>query len=230
VQDYQRFNQIGRASGWISLRGKRIEIRNWWACRDHSWGVRPGMGIPEPINSDAAAGDNFFFCFLFFSTDTLAGHVQLLQSGPGRRYVSTLLRHRVTGEKIHVEDIDVGAELLPNTRIFRRVSLRLAHRGEPMELSLTRLGSSISMPGLGYSGGWNDQRGLGAWRGATYKEHEVWDVSDPVDVVCADGTVLRPFHRIHPVTVAGSDGSTGTGSFTWIVRGDALTSGAFTIK
>ena len=49
VEDYRRFDQIGVASGYLEIEGKRIEIDNWWSCRDHSWGVRRGMGVPEPV-------------------------------------------------------------------------------------------------------------------------------------------------------------------------------------
>jgi hypothetical protein len=222
TQHYQRFNQIGLVRGEISVPGRTFEVRDWWACRDHSWGVRPGMGVPE-LAEDAAgapAEDAFFFCFLFFSTDTLAGHVQALDHGPGRRYVSIVLRDRASGADIAVDDVDVDATLPPGAKVFREVRLTLIRDGAPITLTLTGLCPSIAMEGLGYSGGWNDRRGLGARRGPAYAEHEIWDVSHPVDVVAQDGSVRRPDHRIHPVRVVGGDGSQGAGSFTWILKGD----------
>jgi hypothetical protein len=78
------------------------------------------------------------------------------------------------------------------------------------------------MPGLGYSGGYDDGRGLGVWRGDDHREVDVWDVRHPARVVRADGTVDEPVHRIQPVhvTATGFGGdSAGTGSMTMIANG-----------
>src|SRR5690606_33714478 len=106
-----------------------------------------------------------------------------------------------TGAEARVDDVRVAAEFIPGTRKFSTVELSFDYRGAPLSLTLTNLGASIAMAGLGYSGGWNDGRGLGVWRGNPYAEHESWDVSHPVDVVAADGSVKQPAHRIHPVHV-----------------------------
>ena len=45
-----RYHQIGVASGWVELEGTRTEIQadEWISIRDHSWGLRPGVGKPIP--------------------------------------------------------------------------------------------------------------------------------------------------------------------------------------
>ncbi|WP_246398303.1 hypothetical protein [Mycobacterium vicinigordonae] len=45
-----RYHQIGVASGWVALHGERIEVKpdEWISIRDHSWGLRPGVGKPIP--------------------------------------------------------------------------------------------------------------------------------------------------------------------------------------
>ena len=45
-----RYHQIGRCSGWIDIDGTRTEMRpeTWVSTRDHSWGVRYGVGAPSP--------------------------------------------------------------------------------------------------------------------------------------------------------------------------------------
>jgi hypothetical protein len=45
-----RYHQIGVASGWVQLHGERVEINpdEWISIRDHSWGLRPGVGKPIP--------------------------------------------------------------------------------------------------------------------------------------------------------------------------------------
>lgn len=45
-----RYHQIGVASGWVEVEGRRTEITadEWISVRDHSWGLRPGVGKPIP--------------------------------------------------------------------------------------------------------------------------------------------------------------------------------------
>ena len=92
--------------------------------------------------------------------------------------------------------------------------------GRSLRLGSAPLGSAVAMAGLGYSGGWNDELGLGVYRGESYVEHEIWDVSHPADVVAASGEVFIPMHRIAPVAVTTDDpDETGTGSLTLIANG-----------
>ena len=56
-----RYHQIGVARGWIEVAGQRHEVtpHEWVMTRDHSWGLRPGVGLPvgglQPDPVDAAA-------------------------------------------------------------------------------------------------------------------------------------------------------------------------------
>jgi hypothetical protein len=58
--DQIRYHQVGTARGWIELQGRRTEVtpEGWTMTRDHSWGIRPGVGAPpadlEPDPMDAA--------------------------------------------------------------------------------------------------------------------------------------------------------------------------------
>ncbi|HEV8297837.1 MAG TPA: hypothetical protein VGQ20_11085 [Acidimicrobiales bacterium] len=227
AQEYQRFDQIGECSGWLDIDGDRIDVDRWWGCRDHSWGVRPSMGIPEPVTGPTPppAQVGSLFAFLFFSTDTLAGHVQVMERGTARVYLTGLLRDRsdLGAPDIHVRDATLHIEFHEGTRRFRTVDLDLeVEDGRRLALHADALGPSIAMPGLGYSGGYDDGRGLGVWRGDDHREAEVWDVRHPSDVVLADGSVQTPVHRIQPVRVQVSGDaptSVGTGSLTMIANG-----------
>ncbi len=229
VEDYQRFNQVGEVSGWIEVGDERLEVARWWSCRDHSWGLRQGIGIAEPVTGPVPAASQVgsLFCFLFFSTAQWAGHVQILERGSERLYLTGLLRPR--GEAAargparerRVADAQLRFALFPDTRRFREATLALRlDSGEALELRAEPLGCSIAMPGLGY-GGWNDGRGLGAWRGDAHEEGEIWDVADPERVIREDGREERPVHRIAPVRVESGapGGDRGTGSLTFIALG-----------
>jgi len=58
--DQIRYHQTGCARGWVEVDGVRIEIEpdSWIMTRDHSWGIRPGVGQPladlppEPVDSE----------------------------------------------------------------------------------------------------------------------------------------------------------------------------------
>jgi len=44
-----RMAQLGKARGWVKVDGKKYDIDedSWRAQRDHSWGIRMGVGAPE---------------------------------------------------------------------------------------------------------------------------------------------------------------------------------------
>ena len=78
------------------------------------------------------------------------------------------------------------------------------------------------MQGLGYSGGYNDGKGLGAWRSENLLETDVWDVSHPSKVVYPDGTQKEHWHRIQPVSLSADlngEISAGMGSMTLTIAG-----------
>ncbi|WP_419918838.1 hypothetical protein [Candidatus Poriferisocius sp.] len=224
TQHYQRFNQVGVVDGWISVGGERLGVKSWWGCRDHSWGVRPQMGIPEPVTGPprrpGEAGTLFYF--LFFSTNRRAGHVQIMERGAERVYLTGLIRDRDSPDAdCSVTGADLSLEFFAGTRRFSSAEMEVSlDGGRSLRLHSVPLGSAVAMAGLGYSGGWNDGLGLGVYRGEQHIEHETWDISHPADVVPAAGERFTPLHRIAPVAVTtGESGEIGTGSLTLIANG-----------
>lgn len=225
VEDYRRFDQIGVASGYLEVDGQRVEIDKWWSCRDHSWGVRRGMGVPEPVTGPKLplSEKGHVMAFLFFSTTAMSGSLLFSGRGDDMPYTTGVLTLRET-ETVHdVTYIALEVDLHEGTRRFRRAAVvaQLEGAGE-LRLELDAQGASIAMQGLGYSGGFNDGRGLGAWRGETQLETDVWDVSHPAKVIYPDGTEKVHWHRIQPVSIAASlngETSQGTGSMTLTIAG-----------
>ena len=232
VEESRRFDQIGVCEGWIELAGERVEVDRWWATRDHSWGVRERMGIPEPETGPAAppaAGS--FFAFLFFSTDEYGGHLQCAQFEGRPDYFTCELHRRDDPEApplhLHLKaraslELDFSDDERPRrfTRVRYDAVLARDGREEGVSIEATSLGAAVDMQGLGY-GGYDDERGLGVWRGDDHIEHDVWDVSHPAEVVRGNATA-RPIHRIQPVRVTLQGGgldSDGTGSQTLIAEG-----------
>ncbi len=227
-EDYRRFDQVGVADGCLEVAGDRVDIDGWWACRDHSWGVRPRIGIPEPVTGPAVTLEEqgFAMAFLFFSTDTVAGHVQFSRRGDADPYVSGELRRRGGGPEPAVVDTGLEVELHEGTRRFRTCTLTVElEGGSRVELRCTALGPAIAMQGLGYSGGYDDRAGLGVWRGDRHLEADVWGVSHPSLITYPGGRTGEHWHRIQPVAVEVQGGdvvggaSRGTGSMTLLLSG-----------
>ena len=225
VEDYRRFDQIGVANGFLEVEGKRVEIDSWWSCRDHSWGVRRGMGIPEPVTGHKVplSEKGHVMSFLFFSTTAMSGHLLFQGRGDDAPYTTGVVTRRANEEFNHATNIALEVELHEGTRRFRRAGVVATFEdGKQLQLEVLAQGSSIAMQGLGYSGGYNDGRGLGAWRGETCLESDIWDVSHPSKVVYPDGSEKVHWHRIQPVAIkADYDGETssGTGSMTLTIAG-----------
>ena len=219
IEDYSRYDQIGQLGGWVVVDGERIVLERWWACRDHSWGVRERVGIPEPDTGAPPGAGGSFFAFLFFSTDTHAGHLQASGRGPGA-HVTTLVTDRADGSTITAEEMTVTARFVDDGRPRRvdTATFETVESGQRVTYEVARNGAAVAMPGLGY-GGYDDGLGLGVFRGDEHVEHDVWDVTHPALVALEDGSTQRPVHRIQPVTVRRTDAngsSEGHGSLTLI--------------
>jgi hypothetical protein len=92
-----RYHQTGTARGWVEVEGQRTEVRpsEWIMTRDHSWGVRPDVGVkipdlaPDPMDGyvpNALAVWNPLF-FVRPDGSTYAFHQYYLSySGPGFRH------------------------------------------------------------------------------------------------------------------------------------------------
>jgi hypothetical protein len=224
LEDYSRYDQIGECSGWVEVEGRRTEISSWWSCRDHSWGVRERVGIPEPVTGPPQSRSGGLFAFLFYSTPDYAGHVQVTGSQAGLAHITAEVVDRRTGHSVVGERVTIEADFVDEgrPRRVRQAAFDVTLRdGSTVHIEAVAEGSAVAMQGLGY-GGYDDGLGLGVWRGVEHLETERWDVSAPAAVRYPDGTVDRPVHRIQPVRVThtSADGSSseGTGSLTFIAE------------
>lgn len=224
-EHYQRFDQIGHLSGSVRVGGEDIHVDQWWSCRDHSWGVRPRIGIKEPVTGPRRTldQDGFAMAFLFYSTEQHAGHLLFSGRASDEGYLSGDLKALPDGPTSEIQGAGMDVELHPGTRRFSKVAFdATTATGESLSWECLPHGSAVAMKGLGYSGGYDDRLGLGVWRGDDHVEYDEWDVSDPATIVYSDGTSDEHWHRIQPVTLtftSGGERVQGYGSMTLILSG-----------
>jgi hypothetical protein len=221
-QDYIRFDQVGKANGRLLIDGEEIHAGEWCAFRDHSWGVRPGVGGFEPKTggkkpdrlgaSTATIRKDTIFIWLAFRAEGVGGQLQMMEDGDGKRL--NIDGHIAFPEgsgkqELKVVDLEHEISFIPGTRVYDKANLAVTtHDGARWEIKAEAVGRAWVFKGTGYDSGYDDELGLGAYRGEELMEADVYDISHPEDVVLPDGRVIRPVHREQPVklTVNGEPG------------------------
>jgi hypothetical protein len=206
-QDYARFDQHGKVHGTVWVDGTEFHTppEGWWAFRDHSFGVRPGMGgaLPPtapPHDGDGGAGvlgglasgadlGMFFGCA--FGTDDLAGQCQFSEAPDGTvRHIDGRVTFPFGSDKRRARFIGVEHDLafFPGTRALRQGHLAWhCDNGETIEVEIESLTRPMVYTGFGYGDGYWDEQGLGAYRGKVVLEHDRYHLPDPETVVDLGG-------------------------------------------
>lgn len=227
VQDYCRLDQLGTATGWVAVDGERIDLDGAFAWRDHSWGVRPGMGGTDPVSPQPAAaaaqphqGLGSLFVWLAFRAGDVAGQFQTREGPTGERedidgHLIPDVRHPETS--LGIVDIRHRVAFVDGHTAFERTALEVTTSdGRVWSFEAVPLRPAWAFCGCGYSGGWDDRLGLGVPRGHAVEADE-YRLAGPANVVMADGTIAQPWHREHDVRLT-VNGVAGDGHLTVIAR------------
>jgi hypothetical protein len=230
--DYLRYNQIGQISGWIEAGGERFEAAEWFGWRDHSWGVRPGVGGFEPQTGTAVGGGvasasrtggkGLFLVHAGFSNGKQAGSIQLIEDGEGKRIYNDGEVHNA-GEEIAVTSIAHNVLFKTGTRVFETVALDLGlANGETWTLRARAVGAPWVYRGAGFDSGFADGKGQGVYRSKELlAEVDVYDVSDPELVGFPDGSTGKTRHR-EQLTICEINGVTGSAYMPMFALGDIV--------
>ncbi len=201
VQEHvHRYDQVGRASGWISLGDTRFEVADWWAVRDHSWGVRPGVGGFDPKTGGTPpqlAG--FLYSWVTFSTDDLVGYVQVHENGAGERTTfdgRRAIATRRRGSPVCVKQSTSSSFPRAAASTKGLDSRSRPTMARPSTFALEQLLPPWVMRGTGYDHGYTDAKGVGVHRGSYLCEHDVYDLSHPSEVL------LLPMRLCSPTSIA----------------------------
>jgi hypothetical protein len=225
VTDMTRYDQLGRWNGWFDHGAGRIEVRDWWGARDHSWGLRAGIGGVERSHGDpsmrtqlpTAPRTAMLHLVLFAEVDGRFLALQYRENAAGDRVALDGELVEPTGVRVPVADVTAEIDFVPDSRAYRavRLDVRLV-TGAVLALRAEPLLHAWAYAGTGYDGGYDDRLGLGAWRGEV-AEHDVYQFVPP-EAVLLDGQPTPPGHREQPVRLT-IDGRPGTGHLPVITRG-----------
>jgi hypothetical protein len=225
VEDTRRYKQLGKVRGWMELHGARHVADAWFGIRDHSWGVRPGVGGFEPVTSTSGAavgpGPRGLALWLDFANDEMGGNLILVEDGEGRRVrLDGAVRWPDDDGRPAARVVDVAHDLsfFPGTQAFAhgRVILRTDDDNEYVMEARPAV-TAWAYRGTGYDGGFRDGLGLGAYRGELCVEVDEYDVSHPEQVLL-DGIPVAPGHREQPVRLE-LNGRLGHGKWTVLPGG-----------
>ncbi|MFA5632211.1 MAG: hypothetical protein WC997_11905 [Porticoccaceae bacterium] len=216
--DYLRQSQFGHMNGTARIAGKEIAVQDWFVWRDHSWGVRPGVGGFEPgasgkglASAARAGGLGMLMVFFSFQTATISCNVQLQENEHGQAYYTDGAVVQKDGTLSHIVAVEHEVVFHPGSRLFKTAHVKMTTEdGSVYDMHAEAMGSSWVMRGAGYDAGYADGKGHGALRstGPLHRETDSYDLSEKDRVRMPDGEWAQPSHReqIARITVNGEAG------------------------
>lgn len=163
-----RYHQIGVASGWVDVEGERTEFGSddWISIRDHSWGLRPGVGKPipglarrpqhkidqmlmtwMPITMTRPDGSKYSL-FLFYQEERGPGYVQIRAQAEQQNQDGTSFRFAEAEQDMYFED--------GNRRFTHGVVTLTEPDGTKRPITLRAAGDTGFYLGPAGYYGWND--------------------------------------------------------------------------
>ena len=223
VSERTTYEVTGSVRGTVRVAGEEYTLTDAKASffRNHSWGMHPGRGGPRQFvapgqSTRRAPGVRHW---VLFRTPAHGGHFFVDPSGR-RASGRGVLMH--PDRLVDIKDVVTEPTFHDGGRRLSGGRFTLADaEGGTHSYTVEDLGW-VYCQGGGYFGGWNDGLGQGIFRGDSYAEGEVWDVSHPTTVVDADG---RSFEFDHDwaesfVRLTGPEG-TGAAHYECVVIREA---------
>jgi hypothetical protein len=226
--DLVRYHQIGTGSGWVEVEGARTELEaaDCVSTRDHSWGVRYGVGAPPPdvpeVDALAGLGFEMIWCPLLFERDDGSRYGMLLHfqivTAPGLGIVHKIVMGGVEHPDGAAEAwLDLAPDLVydpVNRRLRGGVIHATTAGGVTRDLAIEVLGETGVQLGAGLYFGF-DGHHHGEWRGDHHVDGE--HIDD-----CTTPENARRLHQIRDTTIRVTDpvgGGVGLGNCQPIITG-----------
>lgn len=171
------FAQTGRPRGVIRLGSRKIDVRpdSWWAGRDRSWGVRPGIGGGgelEWLGAFQKLHWGFLLYWVLFSTPNRQfWYFGTHDPGGGNRHFTGFITEK-DGRVTPIIDVEHDVILDPESARFQKAHLRIHTSSHIEEITVTPFSTVYLRGGLydGLNGVYH-----GTDRGPSVVEGESWN-------------------------------------------------------
>jgi hypothetical protein len=196
--DQIRYHQTGVPEGWVMVNGVRTDVtrETWVMTRDHSWGIRPGVGAPitdvapEPMESGLMQQILAIWNPLYFlgadGTEFAAHFYYLYYGGPGFRHERFQGHFEFPdGTRQPITSLEPHIRFNPLNKRFEGGEFRLSMPdGRKRSIQVKPKSDTGFHLGGGLYHGF-DGHFHGQWRGRTHVEGEYFaDCSSPESVEC----------------------------------------------
>jgi hypothetical protein len=170
IHDMLRYTQVCAASGTVQRDGETIAVTGWTAIRDHSWGVRSGMGPATPHGGVGRDPDEIdhrrFRIWAPFATDRYTGFFNTHEDEAGKPLDFEGALYMPDGSTVRLVSVKHKLVYAPGTRNVIGGSFSLLDSdGHWRDYTIAAAGTPADVQGLGYYGGWQDGGSAGVWRG-----------------------------------------------------------------
>lgn len=227
IHDLVRYTQVCAASGTIRRDGETLQATGWTAIRDHSWGIRSGMGPATPHGGTGRDEDEIdhrrFRIWAPFATDRYTGFFNTHEDENGKPLDFEGALYLPDGSHVRLVAMKHRLDYAPGTKnvVGGEVEL-LDSDGRWRPYVIKGAGTPADVQGLGYYGGWKDGGSAGVWRGLgpvveTDRYPSAAHLGKTGLLSLSEAKRLGPTE--FPCTITGPDGETGMVHFEQHVFG-----------
>lgn len=194
-----RYAQLGRARGWVKAGGKKYEVneKDFYAQRDHSWGIRMGVGAFETgvQSPDIELFTAMMINWLVIQFDDWALNCYLIEKADGSiQSLTGELVPKLGGTSVTLKIVKVDHDFIYHENSQRMKSGKMKFYftdGSTKEIEMKELTTMYLRGGayVGYKGYRH-----GTWMGQKWEDGEKWDIKNPDvanDVHGLDDTVCE---------------------------------------
>jgi hypothetical protein len=179
-----RYAQLGRVQGWVQVGDTRLELdpARHFAQRDHSWGIRMGVGAPEQgvQSPDIASFSHMMINWATLQFPDFALNAYLIEKDDGRIERLTGKLTRTLGDPrppVELTSFEHDWVYHPGSARMRAGQARLGFEdGTRLTIDMREL-TTMYLRGGGYVGVKGFTHGL--WLGESWSDGESWEVGEP---------------------------------------------------
>ncbi len=171
IHDMVRYTQVCRTTGRIACDGEAVAPDRWHAIRDHSWGVRAGMGprvrTGGTEHDESEQDRRRFRLWVPFEIEGCSGFFNTHEAEDGTPLDFEGRLDMADGSSVRLVALRHRLRHAPGTRNVVGGTFSLQDEsGHWREFSVEAAGTPADVQGLGYYGGWKDGGSAGLYRGA----------------------------------------------------------------